>query len=89
MNVLLLLISPECDIYDYAEFGWDWPWQSTGDFLGRANLSRPLTLIDLLEIGIPADVVKAVADDLEIKAIYLTTNNKMAELQYNRWLLLL
>ena len=49
-------------------------------FEGRANLSRPLTLLDLLEMGIPADVVKALADDLE---------NKMAELKYNRWLLLL
>ena len=32
-------------------------------FDGRANLSRPLTLLDLL------DVVKALVDDLEIKAI--------------------
>ena len=31
-------------------------------FDGRANLSRPLTLLDLLEMGIPVD-------DLEIKAI--------------------
>ena len=38
-------------------------------FDGRANLSRPLTLLDLLEMGIPADVVKALVDDLEIKAI--------------------
>ena len=38
-------------------------------FEGRANLSRPLTLLDLLEMGIPADVVKALVDDLEIKAI--------------------
>ena len=38
-------------------------------FDGRANLSRPLTLLDLLEIGIPADVVKALVDDLEIMAI--------------------
>ena len=37
-------------------------------FDGRANLSRPLTLLDLLEMGIPADVVKALVDDLEIKA---------------------
>ena len=35
----------------------------------RANLSRPLILLDLLEMGIPADVVKALVDDLEIKAI--------------------
>ena len=28
-------------------------------FDGRANLNRPLTLLDLLEMGIPADVVKA------------------------------
>ena len=38
-------------------------------FDGRANHSRPLTLLDLLEIGIPADVVKALVDDLEIKTI--------------------
>ena len=40
-------------------------------FEGRANLSRPfgLTLLDLLEMGIPADVVKALVDNLEIKAI--------------------
>ena len=38
-------------------------------FVGRVNLSRPLTLQDLLEIGIPADVVKVLVDDLEIKAI--------------------
>ena len=38
-------------------------------FDGRANLSRPLTLLDLLEMGIPADVVKALVDDLEIKDI--------------------
>ena len=37
-------------------------------FDGRA-LSRPLTLLDLLEMGIPAGVVKALVDDLEIKAI--------------------
>ena len=36
---------------------------------GRANLSRPLTLLDLLGMGIPADVVKALVDDLEIKVI--------------------
>ena len=36
---------------------------------GRANLSRPLTLLDLLEMGMPADVVKALVDDLEIMAI--------------------
>ena len=38
-------------------------------FVGRPNLSRPLTLLDLLEIGIPADVVKALVEDLEIKII--------------------
>ena len=38
-------------------------------FDGRANLSRPLTLLYLLEMGIPADVVKALVDDLEIMAI--------------------
>ena len=38
-------------------------------FDGRANLSRPLTLLDLLEMGIPADVVKVLVDDLEIKAM--------------------
>ena len=38
----------------------------------RANLSRPLTRLDLLEMGIPADVVKALVDDLEIKP-YLAT----------------
>ena len=38
-------------------------------FDGRANLSRPLTLLDLLEMGIPADVGKALVDDLEIMAI--------------------
>ena len=38
-------------------------------FEGRASLSRPLTLVDLLEMGIPADVVKILVDDLEIKAI--------------------
>ena len=38
-------------------------------FDGRTHLSRPLTLLDLLEMGIPADVVKALVDDLEIKAI--------------------
>ena len=35
----------------------------------RANLSRPLTLLDLLEMGILADVVKTLVDDLEIKVI--------------------
>ena len=35
-------------------------------FDGRANL---LTLLDLLKMGIPADVVKALVDDLEINAI--------------------
>ena len=34
---------------------------------GRANLGRPMTLLDLLEMGIPADVVKALVDDLEIE----------------------
>ena len=57
-------------------------------FDGRANLSRPLTLPDLLEMGIPADVVKALVDDLEIKAIP-RHEEKMRELTYNRWLLLL
>ena len=38
-------------------------------FDGRSNLSRPLTLLDWLEMGITADVVKALVDDLEIKAI--------------------
>ena len=38
-------------------------------FDGRANLSRPLTLLDLLEMGIPADVVKSLVANLEIKAI--------------------
>ena len=36
-------------------------------FEGRANLSRPLTLLDLLEMGIPADVVKALVDDLKLR----------------------
>ena len=35
----------------------------------RANLSRPLTLLDLLEMRIPAYVVKAMVDNLEINAI--------------------
>ena len=38
-------------------------------FEGQVNLSMPLTLIDWMEMGIPADVVKALVDDLEIKAI--------------------
>ena len=38
-------------------------------FEGRANLSRPLTLLELLEMGIPAELVKALVDDLEIKTI--------------------
>ena len=38
-------------------------------FEGRAYLSRPLILLDLLEMGIPANVVKALVDDLEIKTI--------------------
>ena len=36
-------------------------------FKGRANLGRPMTLLDLLEMGIPADVLKALVDDLEIE----------------------
>ena len=40
-------------------------------FDGRANLSRPLNLLDLLEMGIPADVEEALVDDLEIKTIPL------------------
>ena len=39
------------------------------NFVGRANLSRPLILLDLLEMGIPTDVVKALVDDLEITSI--------------------
>ena len=35
----------------------------------RANISRPLTLLDLLEMEISANVVRALVDDLEIKAI--------------------
>ena len=38
-------------------------------FDGQANLRRPLTLLDLLEMGIPADVVKDLVDVLEIKVI--------------------
>ena len=38
-------------------------------FDGRANLSRHLTLLALLEMGIPADVVKTLVDGLEINAI--------------------
>ena len=38
-------------------------------FDGLANLSRPLTLQDLQKMGIPADVVKTLVDDPEIKAI--------------------
>ena len=38
-------------------------------FEGRANLSRPLTRLDMLELRIPADVVKALVDDPEIRAI--------------------
>ena len=38
-------------------------------FEGRTNPSRHLTLLDLLEMGIHADVVKALVDDLEINAI--------------------
>ena len=45
-------------------------------FYGRANLSRPLTLLDLLEMGIPADVVKAFIDDLEIKVIPADSEGK-------------
>ena len=33
-------------------------------FEGRTNLSRPLTLLDLLEMGIPTAVVKALIDDI-------------------------
>ena len=36
---------------------------------GRTYLSRPLSLLDLLKMGIPADVVEALVDDLEINAI--------------------
>ena len=43
--------------------------RAQANFDGRANLSRPLTLLDLLEMEIPADVVKALVDDLEIEAI--------------------
>ena len=43
--------------------------RSPAIFEVRVNLSRPLTLLDLLEMGIPADVVKALVDDLDIKAI--------------------
>ena len=39
-------------------------------FDGRANLSRPLTLLDLLEMEMPTNVVNALVDDLEIKAIH-------------------
>ena len=56
-------------------------------FDGRTNLSRPLILLDLLEMGIPADVVKALVDDLEIKAIP-RHDEKMKELTYNIWLVL-
>ena len=35
----------------------------------RFSKGEPMTLLDLLEMGIPADVVKALVDDLEIKAI--------------------
>ena len=35
-------------------------------FDGRANLSRPLTLLDLLEKGIPADMVKALVEIMAI-----------------------
>ena len=38
-------------------------------FEGRANLSRSLTLLDLLEMGIPMDAVKSLVDDLEINVI--------------------
>ena len=43
--------------------------KAQANFDGRANLSRPLTLLDLLEMGNPADVVKAFVYNLEIKAI--------------------
>ena len=45
------------------------PGRAHAIFYGRANLSRPLTLLDFLEMGIPADVVKALVDDFETKAI--------------------
>ena len=47
-------------------------------FEGRANLSSPLTLLDLLEMGIPADVMKALVDDLDRP--YRVTKKKMKEL---------
>ena len=45
------------------------PGKAHAIFDGRANLSRPLTLLDFLEMGIPADVMNALIDDLEIKDI--------------------
>ena len=54
--------------YGNAESGWIGHGRGQAIFDGRANLSGPLTLLDLLEMGIPADVVKALVDDLEIKA---------------------
>ena len=45
------------------------PCRAKAIFDWRANLSRPLNLIYLMEMGISADVVKVLVDDLEIKAI--------------------
>ena len=42
--------------------------QSPDDFRW-ASQSQQTTLLDLLEMGIPADVAKALVDDIEIKAI--------------------
>ena len=58
-------------------------------FVWRANLSKPLTLLDLLEMGIPADVVKALIDNLEIKATPPHEEQDGGIVKYNRWLLLL
>ena len=44
----------------------------------RASISRPLTLLDLLEMGIPADVVKALVDDLDQQNRRTFTNYKKA-----------
>ena len=58
-------------------------------FDGRVNLSRPLTLLDLLEMGIPAGVT-ALVDYLEIKAGHTSSRRrKKKELSYNSCLLLL
>ena len=43
--------------------------RAQANFEGRAILSRSWTLLELLEIGIPADVVKALVGDLNINAI--------------------